>query len=116
MIPNPSARPKAIRAPHGGRDLEIVWDDGRSCRLPHDVLRGFCPCATCQGHSGGVRFVQGQNLELREIERVGNYALALTWGDGHNSGIYTYAHLRNLCEQLGARGADGLRKLDELPR
>lgn len=109
-------RPKAIHAPHGAQEFQITWDDGRTFKLPHKILRGFCPCATCQGHSGTVSFVQGQNLELREIERVGNYALALTWGDGHSSGIYTYAHLRHLCEELEARGIDGLTQLGELPR
>ena len=116
MTDSTPAKPKTIRAPHSARELEIVWDDGRSSRIPHHVLRGFCPCATCQGHSGGIRYVEGQNLELRDIERVGNYALCLTWGDGHSSGIYTYAHLRNLCEQLETRGANGLRELGELPR
>ena len=116
MTRSPTAQPKTIRAPHGAREFEIVWDDGQTCRIPHDLLRGFCPCATCQGHSGAIRYVEGQNLELREVERVGNYAVALTWGDGHRSGIYTYAHLRNLCEKLEARGADSLRELSELPR
>ena len=94
----------------------IVWDDGQRCELPHEILRGYCPCATCQGHSGTIAFQPGGNLELREIERVGNYALSLAWGDGHSSGIYTFTYLRRLCEQLRALGADGLRTLGQLER
>lgn len=45
-----------------------------------------------------MQFVAGGDLELREIERVGNYALGLTWGDGHSTGIYTWRHLRALCQ------------------
>jgi DUF971 family protein len=35
-------------------------------------------------------------LELRKLEQVGNYALSLGWGDGHDTGIYTYRFLREL--------------------
>jgi DUF971 family protein len=31
------------------------------------------------------------------IEPVGNYALRINWSDGHNAGIYSYAHLRQIC-------------------
>jgi DUF971 family protein len=109
-------RPKLIKAPHGARELEITWEDGRSRRIPHEILRGYCPCASCQGHSGSIRFVPGGDLELLEIERVGNYALSLTWGDGHSSGIFSYRYLSQLCDELDARGTSGLVALGELPR
>jgi DUF971 family protein len=83
---------------------------------PHEILRGYCPCAGCQGHAGTIRFLSGGNLELREIEQVGNYALGLTWGDGHASGIYTFRYLRSLCELLETHGAAGLIELGELPK
>jgi DUF971 family protein len=77
--------------------LSIEFEDGHRARYPHEVLRGFCPCASCQGHSGEIRFVEGGNLELADIGEVGNYALRLTWGDGHGSGIYSFRYLRALC-------------------
>ncbi len=86
-----------MKAPHGARVMEITWADGHVSKLPHEVLRGFCPCATCQGHAAGVRYVPGGDLDLREIEQVGNYALSFTWGDGHATGIYTFTYLRRLC-------------------
>jgi DUF971 family protein len=36
--------------------------------------------------------------ELKAVESVGNYALKLTWGDGHDHGIYNWEHLHGLCE------------------
>jgi DUF971 family protein len=77
--------------------MEIDWADGHRGLYPHEVLRGFCPCAHCQGHDGPIRFQPGGNLELREIEEVGNYALRLTWADGHATGIYSFRYLRELC-------------------
>jgi DUF971 family protein len=113
---SPELRPTSVKAPHGARVLELTWADGRRCAYPHEILRGYCPCAGCQGHGGGIRFIPDGNLELREIERVGNYALGLTWGDGHASGIFTFRYLRMLCELLEAHGTEGLIALGELPR
>jgi DUF971 family protein len=44
-----------------------------------------------------VRFVPGGNLELTDVGEVGDYALRLTWADGHGTGIYTFEFLRVLC-------------------
>jgi DUF971 family protein len=93
-------QPKAIRSPRGTRITYIEWADGHTSPYPHAVLRGFCPCASCQGHSGEVQFLETTDVqqELEDIEQVGNYALALKWFDGHSSGIYSYKHLRSLCQ------------------
>jgi DUF971 family protein len=112
----PRERPTGVRAPHGATELEISWGDAKKISYPHEILRGFCPCASCQGHSGTIRFVPDGNLELRELAQVGNYALGLTWGDGHNTGIYSYRYLRALGELLEAQGAEGVKALGELPR
>ncbi|HEY3234057.1 MAG TPA: DUF971 domain-containing protein [Polyangiaceae bacterium] len=109
-------RPTAIKAPHGARELEIHWSDGHRCHFPHSILRGFCPCAGCQGHTGAIRFQAGGNLELSQVEQVGNYALGLGWGDGHASGIYTFSYLRKLCELLEQQGADELQRIGFIPR
>lgn len=115
MATDPRTTPTGVRAPHGARVLEMTWADGRKYSYPHEILRGFCPCAGCQGHSGSIHFVQADNLELRQIEQVGNYALSFTWGDAHSSGIYTYRYLRAMGEAIDQHGADALRELGELP-
>jgi DUF971 family protein len=113
---NPTARPVAVRAPRGARNLEIEWSDGTKVIYPHEIIRGFCPCATCQGHSGSIRFVPGGDLELKELEQVGNYALGLSWADGHSSGIYSFRYLHALGGLLASEGPEGLKALGELPR
>lgn len=89
---------RAVKAPHGAHVMEITWADGHQSKLPHIVLRGYCPCAHCQGHGAEVRFVPGGDLEIRDIEQVGNYGLGLRWGDGHDTGIYSFRYLRALCQ------------------
>jgi DUF971 family protein len=97
---DPRFKPLAIRSPRGARTTEIDWADGHKSVYPHVVLRGYCPCAGCQGHSGEIRFMETRDdqLELDDIESVGGYALALKWFDGHASGIYSYRYLRSLCQ------------------
>ncbi len=108
--------PRALRAPHGATEMEITWGDGRKYAYPHRILRGYCPCAGCQGHGGSIDFQVPGNLELREIEKVGNYALSLVWADGHGSGIYSFRFLRRLGDLLDEHGAAGLEALGTLPR
>ncbi|MEZ4227400.1 MAG: DUF971 domain-containing protein [Polyangiaceae bacterium] len=95
--------------------MEIDWSDGRKFKYPHRILRGYCPCAGCQGHGGTVSFQEPPNLELREIAKVGNYALGLTWGDGHASGIYSFRLLRRLGDLIDLHGEEGLEALGKLP-
>jgi DUF971 family protein len=89
--------PIELRAPHGARVLEIDFADGHHAVYPHEILRGYCPCAICQGHQGPIKFVPGGDQELKDVAEVGDYALRLTWGDGHATGIYTFKFLRELC-------------------
>ncbi|MBN2196346.1 MAG: DUF971 domain-containing protein [Polyangiaceae bacterium] len=92
--------PVSVRAPHGATTLEIGWSTGEHTPIPHWILRGFCPCASCQGHEGPLRYVAETDIqervafEIRSLRRVGNYALQFTWGDGHEAGIYPFEQLR----------------------
>jgi DUF971 family protein len=90
---------KVVRSPRGAKTTEIEWGDGHRSVYPHEILRGYCPCAGCQGHEGTIKFIPpgSSQLELDVIEPVGNYALRLEWFDGHGSGIYSYRYLRALC-------------------
>lgn len=98
MAEDPRTTPVGVKAPHGARVMEIEWRDGHKAILPHEILRGYCPCAVCQGHGGAIKFVPGGDLDLRDIQQVGNYALQFVWGDQHDTGIYDFRYLRSLCQ------------------
>jgi prepilin-type processing-associated H-X9-DG protein len=98
MPQDPATTPTEVRAPHGGDEMTILWVDGHVSRLPHAILRGYCPCAHCQGHGHELRWVEGGSTDLRDLERVGSYALQLVWGDRHDTGLYTFRFLRALCQ------------------
>jgi len=99
-VTEPQFRPVKIRSPRGAMTTEIDWADGHKGILPHEILRGYCPCAGCQGHSGTIKFIQPSKnqLEIDALEPVGNYAIKIVWFDGHDNGLYSYSYLRALCQ------------------
>jgi DUF971 family protein len=86
--------------------MSLVWDDGHTGPVSLTLLRDSCPCAGCKGET--VLFQEyvpppadtttPGRYKLVNASPVGSYALQLTWGDGHEQGIYTWEHLRSLCE------------------
>lgn len=89
--------PKEINQLKAKGVVRITWDDGHVGEYTEEYLRGYCPCALCQGHGAGVRFIAVPEVALQEIRAVGNYAVEFRWRDGHSTGIYTYEYLRSLC-------------------
>ena len=96
------------------KGIEIDWKDGHHSSYTVAYLRDWCPCATCSGsHGTAPRPKRDQAGDSRQpenpfkmytpkdrivsIEPVGNYALRIGWNDGHNTGIYSYDHLRGIC-------------------
>ena len=93
----PAPEPVEVRHEKGARRLSVTWDDGHLSPFPLDYLRSWCPCAMCQGHAATTRYLGLEGQALLRVEPVGNYALSLTWRDGHSTGIYAFRYLRALC-------------------
>jgi ATP-binding protein involved in chromosome partitioning len=91
------AEPAEITQLETERRLRITWTDGHVSEYPLTYLRGWCPCAECQGHGGARRFIEGRDAGLSSWEPVGRYAVCFRWQDGHATGIYSHAYLRELC-------------------
>lgn len=95
--------PVTLRHDADGSLLYITWSDGHESEYPLAYLRGWCPCAECQGHEGRRRFVHSAHTQLSSWEPVGRYAICFGWQDGHRTGIYSYAYLRALCACPGCK-------------
>ena len=118
MSAPPALRCVAIRSPRGATVTEIDWGDGHKSVYPHAILRGYCPCAGCQGHSGTIRYVEctGSQLEIEDFEVVGSYAIRVQWFDGHGSGLYSYRYLRSICQCAACAARLPLGRHPEVPR
>lgn len=90
--------------------LLVEFADGKTATFPVRQLRARCPCAGCRtmreqqaNRPKRSLTVLGANLHEGPIvvvsaELVGNYALRIDWNDGHGSGIYSFAYLREIAD------------------
>lgn len=64
-------------------------------------LRIECPCAGCVDELTGRRILRPDSVpaDIRplEISYVGRYALSFRWSDGHDTGIFPFRFLREIC-------------------
>ena len=85
------------------KSIDITWLDGHQSSYGFELLRWSCPCATCRGEGGSPGVLASterltpEQTELVDVGPVGNYAMAITWKDGHSTGIYSWEYLRRLC-------------------
>lgn len=91
-----------------GREVAIVWDDGRESYLPFDYLRAASPSAETRGEQDifGHRYGGGGGKDYSQVEvlgweQVGNYALRFDFSDGHRTGLYSFDYLRQIDEARG---------------
>jgi len=83
--------------------LELEWQDGHQTRYEAAPLRWLCPCAFCRGEAGLPGWLDtgptltAEQTRLVDLHLIGSYALAPEWADGHHTGYYPFALLRERC-------------------
>ena len=90
--------PTALTLHQASRVLVIAFADGRSFRLPYELLRVYSPSAEVRGHGPGQETLQvgKREVAITTAEPVGHYAIQPTFSDGHASGIYSWDYLYDL--------------------
>jgi DUF971 family protein len=84
--------------------MEITWEDGARGSYTGEQLRWACPCAECRGEAGmagrlsRVKSLNDDELRIRDVTLVGQYALQIAFESGHATGIYTFSLLRSLMQ------------------
>jgi len=106
--------PTEIRLRRQSRVLLVAFEDGKTFELPFEYLRVHSPSAEVRGHGPGQeRLPLGKEAVLiTGVEPVGHYAVRLTFDDGHNSGLYTWAYLRELGDEMPSRWQAYLDRLE----
>jgi DUF971 family protein len=94
-----NARPSDIKADTQQHLLAITWSDGPVMQYPFVALRGACRCAACIDEMTGEPILDPatipDDITIKDMQLVGNYAVKIFWSDGHDTGLYTWQHLRN---------------------
>jgi DUF971 family protein len=96
-------KPNQIKILNNQR-IFIKWDNGNENSISLKYLRDECPCANCKGETillKTYRTAKVNNLNtemylIQNIEPIGNYAIQISWRDGHNTGIYSWEYLLKL--------------------
>ena len=91
--------PSDLRLHRKSGILELSYNDGGIYSLTAEFLRVYSPSAEVRGHGKGQEVLQTgkKDVKIDNIEPVGNYAVKLHFDDGHNTGIYSWEYLRELC-------------------
>ena len=93
--------------------LRVVYSDTEKYELPYEYLRVYSPSAEVRGHGVGQEVLQvgKQHVQIDNAELVGQYAVKLIFSDGHDSGLYSWDYLYELCQQQAEYWQDYLQRL-----
>ena len=107
--------PSGIQLHTRSRELELDYGNDESYRLSCEYLRVYSPSAEVRGHGPGQEVLQSgkQHVAITAINPVGNYALQLVFDDGHDTGLYSWDYLYQLCVEQDRRWQAYLDQLQE---
>ena len=110
-------KPTEIRYIKKTHTLSLTFEDGLSANLTAEYLRCFSPSAEVKGHGPGQEVLQKgkENVGVDDIEPIGNYAVKLTFDDGHNTGLYSWEYLYDLSKNYEQYWHSYLEKLSNDP-
>ncbi|MDX1635543.1 MAG: DUF971 domain-containing protein [Marinobacter sp.] len=107
-------RPVDIKIRKQSRLMRLEYTDGKVHELPFELLRVYSPSAEVRGHGNGPGKLQTgkRDVLVTGAAMVGNYALKLTFSDGHDSGLFSWDYLRELGERQSEFWQDYLERLE----
>ena len=108
-------KPTDIKLHQASHMLEVVFSDGKTFNLPVEYLRVFSPSAEVQGHGPGQEVLQfgKQDVNITQIEMIGNYAIQPFFDDNHDTGIFSWETLYELGENYEENWKNYLQRLKD---
>lgn len=98
MTPIPATVwPEEIRLSKAKDSLFVKFDNGYETTLTAELLRVESPSAEVQGHGSGQKTTPAGkgNVTIGAIEPVGNYAIRISFSDGHDTGLFSWEILHD---------------------
>ncbi|MGX4677677.1 gamma-butyrobetaine hydroxylase-like domain-containing protein [SAR92 clade bacterium H246] len=95
--------------------LNMEYQGDVRFNLPAEYLRVFSPSAEVRGHGKGQEVLQvgKRQVRIESIQQSGNYAIQITFDDGHDSGIFTWDYLFELGSNQTDNWANYLQRLHQ---
>lgn len=106
--------PEEIRVKQSTREVELCFGQGESYLLSFEFLRVMTPSAEARGHGPGQAVLQvgKKEIEIEQVDPVGNYAVRFVFSDGHSTGIYSWDYLYRICRERDTLWKNYLDALD----
>jgi DUF971 family protein len=106
-------KPTAIQLHSRSRQLDLEYEGGERYSLSCEYLRVYSPSAEVLGHGPGQEVLQTgkMGVGITAVKPVGNYALQLVFDDGHDTGLYSWDYLYELCVERESKWQDYLDRL-----
>ncbi len=86
-----------------GKFITLKWSNGRIWTVANKELRASCQCALCINEMTGAKIIDPAKIKsdiaATQVTPLGNYAIGVTWNDGHSSGIYPYKRIEELAQK-----------------
>ncbi|NMM06217.1 DUF971 domain-containing protein [Polaromonas sp.] len=108
-----SPTPTALTVHGQSHILEVAFSDGAEFKIPFELMRVYSPSAEVQGHGPGQEVLQTgkREVDVVELEPIGNYAVKPVFSDGHESGIFSWDYLYYLGSEQSRLWDDYLSRL-----
>ena len=80
------------------KKLLTVSFENNDFSMSSEYLRVYSPSAEVRGHGPGQETLQlnKQDVTIKSLAPMGNYAIAIHFSDGHTTGIYSWSYLYHL--------------------
>ena len=110
--------PESLHIHKKSAELEVLFSNEKPIRLSAEYLRVFSPSAETKGHGPGQEVLQygKRAVQFLDLELQGNYAVKISFSDGHNSGIYSWDYLIEFATNFAQNWNDYLRRLAQEKR
>ena len=105
--------PQEIRLSRSRNNLFVKFDNGYETTLSAELLRVESPSAEVQGHGVGQKTTPTgkAKVTISALEPVGNYAIRITFSDGHDTGLFSWDILYDYGQRQQKLLADYLERL-----
>ena len=106
--------PQNIIVHQQSKVLELAYED-KTYQLPFEFLRVWSPSAEVRGHGVGQETLQTgkRDVLINSIEQVGHYAIKPVFSDGHDSGIFSWDYLYEMCVNQEEMWQDYLDRMEQ---
>ena len=106
--------PTALTVHSQSRLLEVTFSDGAEFKIAFELMRVYSPSAEVQGHGPGQEVLQTGKREINivDLEPIGNYAVKPVFSDGHESGIFSWDYLYFLGSEQARLWTDYVQRLE----